>query len=228
MANDKDNKDTTNVDPAAKDPATDLLNERLDAIENGLKADLEESKSQVADLTEALKKANKSNSRDSDEVVDTERRSAHIMELPVIDGSPIVKSSISGVLGIKGIEMIASVETADGKKYDVPFGCDVKQVDFQTEATENLYKISYENLSSEKFELEDIDPNDLTGASKVEKGQIVSEGGLIPEVDRSTGTPVATGRKIRPKVRKDVRHYTIKHNGKKITFTNEDLANIRI
>ena len=79
------------------------------------------------------------------------------MELPVIEGSPVIKSSVSGVIGIKGIEMIASVETADGEKYEVPIGCDVKQVDFQTEATENIYKTSYENLSSEKFELVDID-----------------------------------------------------------------------
>ena len=131
-------------------------------------------------------------------------------------------------LVVQSSGFLFDVVNADGEKFEVPFGCDIKKLDFSSESIKDLYKTSYENLQSEKFELIDIDENDLTGASKVEKGEIVSDGALVPEIDRSSGTPTATGRKVRTSVRKDVRHYTIKFGGKKFTFTNEDLANIRI
>lgn len=207
----------------------DALNARLDTIENGLKVDLEESQAQVKELTDKVNTLSRTNNgQPQDDIVDTKRRSAHIMQLPVIEGAPVIASEITNVLGTPGIEMIAKVKNANGKEFEVPFGCDVKKLDFTLDSVENLYKTSYENLQSEKFELVDIDENDLTGASKVEKGTIVSEGSLVPEMDRSTGTPTATGRKVRTMVRKDVRHYTIKFGGKKFTLTNEDLANIRI
>ena len=90
------------------------------------------------------------------------------------------------------------------------------------------YTTSYENLDSAKFSLVDIDPNDKAGASKVELNKVVSEGTPVAEIDRSTGQPVATGRKVRTTVRRNLRHYTIDVDGKKFTFSEDELASIRI
>ena len=205
----------------------DPVMDRLDKIEKGLKVDLEKSQTEVKELTEKIDKLAKSNNQPVDDVVDLARRSANIMSLHVIDGAPIVKSEMSAVLGIEGVEMIAYVVNAKGDKYSIPVGCDIKRVDFTKDSTKELHKTSYENLKVEKFNLMDIDENDLTGASKIEKGKVVSEGTPIPEIDRSTGVPVATGRKIRTRVIKDVRHYTIEFNNKKFTMTDDYLGNIR-
>ena len=229
--NKEENKNPTppsNKTVTEKGGETDALTQRLDEIETGLKADLEESQKEVKSLREEIKTANQRNNQPQDEIVDATRRSAHITQLPIIEGAPVIKSKISAIIGVKGLEMTAEVTNAEGDEFTLPFGCDVTKLDFDQEKTKDLYTTSYENLKSEKFELINIDPNDLTGASKVEKGVVVSDGALIPEIDRSSGTPMATGRKIRTTVKKDVRHYTIAFKGKEFTFTNADLANIRI
>jgi hypothetical protein len=224
-----DEKENNNVTPEVPQEApNDAVMERIQQIEDGLKVQLEEKDAQIAELQQDIKNAARNNNQPQDDVVDTARRSAHIISLPVIEGSPIIKSEMSSVLGVKGLEMIAKVENAAGEKFEVPFGCDIKRLDFSDKSLKDLYKTSYENLSAEKFELVDIDENDLTGASKVEKGLVSSEGTLIPEIDRSTGTPIATGRKVRTTVRKDVRHYSFMADGKKVILTNEELANIRV
>ena len=213
------NKDVT------KEQRTDEVTKRLDEIEHGLKVELEESRKQVEELSQKLSSLSNKNNV-GEETIDVERRSANSITLPIIEGAPVIKSEIVAVKDIEGIEMLAKVENADGKKFTVPFGCNVKNVDFTQDNTKDLYQTSYENLESGTFELVDI--VDLTGASKVEKGKIVSVGTPVDEVDRSSGVPVLTGRKIKAVVRRDVREYTIQYNGKKFRFTGDDLANIRI
>ena len=207
----------------------DLITARLDAIENGLKVELEESRAETASLREAIKNVSKSNANSfEDDVVDTARRSAHVTSLPVINGVPIVWAESSRVTGLKGIELIMSARDANGSEFTIPFGCDVGKVDFSDKKLKDIHSTSYENLKTQKFELQDIDENDLTGASKIEKGKVVDEGSVVPEIDRSSGTPMPTGRKIRTTVKADVRHYTILFDGKKITLTDKELGNIRI
>jgi hypothetical protein len=217
-----DNKKETLVEP-------DLITARLDAIENGLKAELEESRAETASLREAIKNVSKSNANSfEDDVVDTARRSAHVTSLPVIDGVPIVWARSSPVTGMEGIELIMIAKDANGKEFTIPFGCNVGKVDFSDKKLKDVHQTSYENLKTQKFELQDIDENDLTGASKIEKGKVVDEGSVVPEMDRSSGTPMPTGRKIKTTVKADARHYTILFDGKKITLTDKELGNIRI
>tara|TARA_R110000851_G_scaffold96046_1_gene208417 strand:+ start:6023 stop:6694 length:672 start_codon:yes stop_codon:yes gene_type:complete len=213
--------------PTTPQPDNALM-ERLEAMENGLKVNLEKSQKQVKELSDKVNSLTKGNNQVEDDIIETARKSAHIMQLPVIEGAPIIASVISAVHGIKGMELVADVKNADGDKFKVPYGCDVRKLDFANVNLKDFYKTSYENLNSEKFELVDIDKSDLTGASKVNKGEIVSQGSPVPQIDRSTGSPVFTGKKVRTVVLKDVRDYTIKFNDKKFTFTNEDLASIRM
>ena len=102
-------------------------------------------------------------------------------------------------------------------------------LDFGDKKIKDIQTTSYENIKTLNFELQDTDNvGDLTGASKVELKKIVGEGGLVSEVDRSSGRPVPTGRKIRTVVRADIRYYTIMFNGEKFTLSSEELGNIRI
>jgi len=219
MTNPTPKPDTT-VEP-------DLITERLDAIENGLKVDLEKSRAETSELREAMKNLSKNNSLE-DDVVDTARKSAHIISLPIIDGVPIVAAHSERVTGMKGVELVMKATDAKGNDFVIPLGCDLGKVDFSEEKLEKVHQTSYENLKTQKFELQDIDENDLTGASKVQIGVVVEEGSVVPEMDRSTGTPMPTGRKIRTSVKADIRHYTILFSGKKITLTDKELGNIRI
>jgi hypothetical protein len=150
------------------------------------------------------------------------------MRLPVVNDAPVIAGKLERVVGIEGLEYLMNVETADGKKYSFPFGCDIGRINFANEKLKGIETTSYENVKTLNFKLHDIDQNDLTGASKVEKGKIVGEGGVIPEVDRSSGRPILTGRKIRTVVRSDVRYYTIEHAGKKFTISSDELGNFRI
>lgn len=208
----------------------DQMMKRLDAIETGLKVELETKDNQIKELTDKINTLSKNSNKRSvdDEVVDTARRSAHIMSLPLIDGVPIVKGEVKRHIGVKGIESVMMATDAKGVVHTVPFGCDIKQVDFSDKSTKDIHRTSFENLKTQNFELVDIDQNDLTGASKIEKGVVVDEGVTIAEIDRSTGTPIATGRKIKASVREDIRHYTFMFEGEKFTLTNKELGNIRI
>ncbi len=219
MGNTADNK--------PKEEVNDVVMKRLDEMETGLKADLEASNKKVKELTDTVKKLSNKDDQSEDDIVDTERKSANIMSFPVIDGAPIVKSKMTKVVSIKGVEIMAEVTTADGKEYKIPVGCDMTKLDFTEDNLKDVHQTSFENLETVKFKLIDIAEGDLTGASKVQLKKIIHEGSLIPEISRTSGSPVPTGRKIRTVVRRDIRHYTIKYNDKKFTFTGEELANIR-
>lgn len=210
-----------------KDPIT----QRLENIEKNLKGTIDRQseviEQQNKKIDELMNRSNRSNDEAEDAIL-IDRQSAHTMRLPVVNGVPVISGKLERVVGVAGIEYIMNVETADSKKYSFPFGCDVSRIDFSNKKLSGIEKTSYETISTADFRLQDIDTNDLTGASKIEKGKIVGEGGVIPEVDRSSGRPVLTGRKIRTVVRADVRHYTIEFNGEKYSFTNEELGNFRI
>lgn len=226
MTNLNDNKTIIST-PEEKE--TDVVMKRLDAIEDGLKVELEESRAEVKELSDKLNNLPKSNNSELDDgIVDIERKSAHIMSLPVIEGAPVIKSVISSVLGIEGVELMAEIKNARGEKYTLPFGCNIKKVDFSKDNLKDVYHTSYETLKTQKFNLVDIDQNDLTGASKIEHNVVVEVGQPVNEVDRSTGTPIATGRKVRANVKRNLREYTIEFEGKNFKLTEADLANIRI
>lgn len=217
---------------APEQPQNDALSARLAEIEDNLKGTIERQNEVIENQNKTIEELkNRSQSEtvsDVDEGILVDRQSAHTMRLPVVNEVPVIDGKLERVLGVQGVEYLMNVKTADGKKYKFPFGCDISKIDFSSEKLEGVEPVSYENVKTQDFKLQDIDNNDLTGASKIEKGKIVSEGNTIPEVDRSSGRPVMTGRKIRTVVRSDVRHYTIKHNGKKFTISSEDLGKFRI
>lgn len=210
----------------------DALTARLNEIENNLKGTIER---QAEVIEQQNKKIEELANRPSQEVVDEhdgailiDRQSAHTMRLPVVDGVPVISGKLERIIGVPGLEYLMKVKTADEKEYSFPFGCDINKLDFNDEKLKDVQTVSYENIKTKDFPLQDIDSNDLTGASKVEKGKIVGEGNTIQEVDRSSGRPQLTGRKIRTVVRSDVRYYTIEHGGEKFTLSSEELGNFRI
>ena len=209
----------------------DALTARLDSIETNLKGTIDRQAEVIEGLNktvEELKKRPNASVEREDEAIIVDRMSAHTMRLPVVDGAPVIAGKLERVIGVAGLEYLMNVKTADGKEYSFPFGCDVGRLDFGDKKIKDIQTTAYENIKTLDFKLQDIDNNDLTGASKVEKGKIVGEGGVISEVDRSSGRPMLTGRKIRTVVRQDVRYYTIEYNGEKFTLTSDELGNIRI
>lgn len=225
MAKEKTDKDPSN------DKEIDTITQRLQDIESNLKGTIDRQSEIIEQQNkkiEELLSRKTSASSETDDAILVDRQSAHTMRLPVVNGVPVISGKLERVVGVPGIEYLMNVSTADGNKYSFPFGCDISRIDFSDTRLDGVQKASYETISTQDFKLVDIDENDLTGASKVEKGKIVGEGGVIPEVDRSSGRPVLTGRKIRTVVRADIRHYQIQFNGKKYSFTNEELGNFRI
>lgn len=225
MAENKD-KEVKTVDPQ------DALNARLDEIENNLKGTIDRQNEVIEQQNKTIEELKNRPAQvmvdREDEAILVDRQSAHTMRLPVVDGVPVIEGKLERVIGIAGLEYIMNVKTADGKKHSFPFGCDIAKLNFSDEKLKDVTPLSYETIGTANFKLQDVDTNDLTGASKVEKGKIISEGGVIPEIDRSSGRPQPTGRKIRTVVRADVRHYTIEYNGKKHTFTSDQLGGFRI
>lgn len=217
-----------------KDPKKELdpIHARLDEIENNLKGQIDRQteviEQQAKTIEELKSRPPAANVVDDNEGIILDRQSAHTMRMPVVDGAPVIHGKLERVIGVSGLEYLMNVKTADGKEYSFPFGCDVSRLDFGDKKLKDVQTTSYENIKTQDFKLQDVDTNDLTGASKVEKGKIVGEGGVISEVDRSSGRPMLTGRKIRTVVRADSRHYTIEYNGEKFSITNEELGNIRI
>lgn len=221
----------TNENKEVEKNQVDPIAARLDEIENNLKGQIDrqtEVIEQQAKTIEELKNKPSSNESMEDDAILVDRKSAHTMSLPVVDGAPVIEGKLERVIGVKDLEYLMKVKTADKKEYSFPFGCNVNRLDFSDEKLKDVQTTSYENIKTQNFKLVDVDDNDLTGASKVEKGKIASEGNTIPEVDRSSGRPQLTGRKIRTVVRQDVRYYTIEHNGKKFTLSGSELGNIRI
>lgn len=223
-------KETNNT--PEKGGEQDVLLARLNEIETNFKGQIDRQAEIIEQQNKTIEELKNRKVSSSEEVEDTailvDRRSAHTMRLPVVGEAPVIEGKLERVIGVAGLEYLMNVKTADGKKYKFPFGCDVSRIDFSSEKLEGVETTAYENIKAKDFKLQDIDENDLTGASKVEKGKIVGEGNVIPEVDRSSGRPQLTGRKIRTVVRQDVRHYTIEHDGKKHTLTSAQLGNIRI
>ena len=207
------------------------LDARLDRIEGELAEKIENQEEQIrkqGEVIEGLKKNSNVSSDDEDEGILVDRKSAHTMKLPVVEGVPVIEGKSERVIGVEGLEYVIKVETADGGKYTFPLGGDVSKINFNDKKLKDIQPTSYENLPTKDFALQNIDENDLTGASKVKKGKIIGEGGVINEVDRSGGTPVKTGRKIRTVVRADIRDYTIEFNGENYTISNKMLGNIRV
>lgn len=227
-----DNKESKTVTEQTEAASNDALMERLAEIETNLQGTIERQNEVIEKQNktiEDLKNQPKSETvNDVDEGILVDRQSAHTMRLPVVNGAPVIDGKLERVIGVAGLEYLMNVKTADGKKYKFPFGCDISKIDFSSDKMEGVETISYENVETKDFKLQDIDQNDLTGASKIEKGKIQSEGNTIPEVDRSSGRPVMTGRKIRTVVRQDVRYYTIEHDGKKVKISSQDLGKFRI
>jgi hypothetical protein len=216
--------ETVTIDPIAA---------RLDEIETNLKGTIDRQveviEQQAKDIQDLKNRPNNNSSDDVDDgAILIDRQSAHTMSLPVVDGVPIISGKLERVIGVKGLEYLMNVETADGEKHSFPFGCNASELDFTDKRLKDVKTTSYEGIKTKDFKLQDVDTNDLTGASKIQKGEIVGEGNVIPEVDRSSGRPQLTGRKIRTVVRSDVRHYTIEYGGEKFTLSSEQLGNIRI
>lgn len=228
--NDNKNQIGSGIAPLPK-KEIDPVTARLDEMEKNLKGTIDRQteviESQNA-IIEELRNSKNSTSSEIEEGIITDRQSAHTMRMPVVGDCPIIEAKLERIIGVAGLEYIMRTKTADGSEYLFPFGCDVGRLDFSDKKIKDIQTTSYENIKTMDFKLQDIDQNDLTGASKVEKGKIVGEGQLVAEIDRTGGRPVATGRKIRTVVRQDIRHYTIEYKGEKFTLTGDQLGNIRI
>lgn len=215
-----------------KEEVIDPINARLDAIESNLKGTIDRQNEVIENQNKTIEelKGRPTNAvMGEGEGIILDRQSAHTMRMPVVDGAPVIEAKLERVIGVQGLEYLMNVKTADGKEHSFPFGCDVGRLDFGDKKIKDIQTTSYENIKTLNFELQDTDNvGDLTGASKVELKKIVGEGGLVSEVDRSSGRPVSTGRKIRTVVRADIRYYTIMFNGEKFTLSSEELGNIRI
>ena len=238
----EENKNVANP-PLTTEPNLDPINARLDEMETNLKGTIERQNEVIEQQNKTIAELSKARSQnsidDEEEGIILDRQSAHSMRLPVVNDAPVISGKLERVIGVQGLDYIMRVTTAETfinpetkqkeyKEYLFPFGCDVSRIDFSDERVKDLQTVSYENVATRSFKLQNVDTNDLTGASKVEKGKIVGEGGIINEIDRSSGRPVATGRKIRTVVRADVRYYTVEHDGEMFTISSDDLGNFRI
>lgn len=132
-----------------------------------------------------------------------ERKPAEYVTLAVIDGMPIIDMKLEkelaqdhkGDMYIKNYKAICQVFGNDDP-VEITYGVEGRPDDFL-------------NLPRKTFKLTNQDPNDLSGASKVQRGVVISKDGTVPEIDRSSGVPVRTGKMVELVTKRDKRWYTI-------------------
>ena len=146
--------------------------------------------------------------KDGDDVVTGERNVPTELRIRAFNNMPIIKVKTTtdekitddGQV-IRGIST-SNIETIDGQKAKMPFGSTAMN--------------DYLQLPVKKFKLvkQIDDGSEKSGCSRIERGQVLHDGGLVPEVKYMDNKPVATGKMVKQQVKKDVRYYTIEIEGK--------------
>lgn len=187
------------------------LKAKLDLVEKAkLESDskVDELSSKVDNLVNLFERKQASDKEEGDNVVSGDRSVPEFLSARSFEGMPIIKVSTKteekitadGQV-IRGIS-IANIETIDGKKEKMPFGSTAMN--------------DYLQLPFKKFKLvkQINDGSEKSGCSRIERGQVIHDGGLVPEVVYKDNIPTRTGRMIKQLVKKDVRYYTIEIDGK--------------
>ncbi len=156
-------------------------------------------------------------SANSDEVVVEERKPAEIMKLASYEGKPIIDCKLQKVIKTdeRGNRFEAGMEahcTVFGRKdiFVTTYGNLENPDDFL-----NLPRIDYK--------LTEQNTADLSGASNIEYKKVISKGDYVDEIDRSSGHPVRTGRKVQLVEVNDIRHYTILVGDEKVTLSQDKI-----
>jgi len=158
----------------------------------------------MREMQEELSRLKSDRQDEDDNISDSnERKAPEFLRLATIGGMPIIDMRLeqnnqvdhNGNLQIKSFKAICKVF---GTKEDV-------EITYGVEGNPS----DYTNIPRKKFRLTNQDMNDLTGASKVLKGQIQDKQGVVPEIDRSGDSPRRTGKNVQLITRRDIRYYTI-------------------
>lgn len=187
------------------------LKEKLKKVEEAKKESdnkVDELASKVDNLVNLFERKEKSDKEAEDNIVSGERNSPEFLTVRSFNNMPIIKVSTkteekitSDGQVIRGISE-ASIETIDGQKAKMPFG----STSFN----------DYLQLPVKKFKLvkQINDGSEHSGCSRIERGKVIHEGGLVPEVVYRENKAVPTGKMVRQQVKKDVRYYTIEIDDK--------------
>lgn len=176
----------------ANSPAEEQQNQTLTEV----LAEMRRLQAEVASLR---------SSKDGDDIISDsgERKPSELITLAVIDGMPIIDMRLEkelatdhkGDMYIRHYNAICKVYGTEGE-VKITYGVEGSPTDFL-------------NLPRKTFKFTNQDPNDLSGASKIQKGMVISKNGTVPEVDRSSGVPVRTGKMVELLTKRDKRWYTI-------------------
>lgn len=196
----------TNLDKENKELKEKLALAEQAKTESDNKVD--ELSSKVDNLVNLFERKEDSDKDEDNNVVSGDRSVPKELRVRAFKGMPIIKVKTSteekitpdGQV-IRGIST-ASLETIDGKKEKMPFGSTAMN--------------DYLKLPVIKFKLvkQINDGSEKSGCSRIEHGQVVHDGGLVPEVVYRDNKPTSTGRMIKQQVKKDVRYYTVEIEGK--------------
>lgn len=192
------------TEKATEVKTTEVDNSTLTEVLEGMKA-MREENAKLQSRIEELSKEKRVEG--NDDIVSAERKPADNMTLVVIDGKPIIDMQLEPEMAVdhKGNEYMRRMQATChvfGKKEPVhlSYGEISNPKDFL-------------NLPRKKFKLINQDPSELSGASKILRNQVVDNFGTTPEIDRSSGTPVRTGKMVELVTRKSIRYYTIDVDG---------------
>lgn len=177
-----------------------------------LQADKAETDAELARLRSQI-----AGGGEMDEEVEQDRRPAGSVKIATYEGSPIIDMKLekniernhNGEMIIKNYKAICKIHGND-ETVELTYG-------------ELGNPLDYLNLPREKYALTDQDSSDLSGASKIEHNQIISRGEKVDEIDRSSGLPVKTGKKIELVTRNDIRYYTIVVGDDKVTLRQDKI-----
>jgi len=189
-------------------------NEMLSEILEGMKSMKEENSALKAQLEEMSKQMIADG---NDDIVSTERKPAETIELIVIDGKPLIDLKLEPEMDTnhKGEEFIKRMQATC-----TVFGKD-KPVKLSYGELSNPK--DFLNLPRRKFNLIDRDESDLSGASKIMRGQTVDNFGKTAEIDRSSGMPIRTGKMVELVTKRDVRYYTVDVDGEKCELREDKI-----
>lgn len=144
-------------------------------------------------------------SKDGGEIISDsgERKPSQYITLAVIDDMPIIDMRLEkelatdhrGDVYIRNYKAVCQVYGQD-EPVTITYGVEGNPTDFL-------------NLPRKTFQFTNQDLNDLSGASRVQKGVVMSKDGTVPEIDRSSGVPVRTGKMVELVTKRDKRWYTI-------------------
>lgn len=195
MANTKDTEEKSNV-----------LNQIIERQEVLHKENVE--------LRKKLSELEGKQSLHTDEIIDTQRNFPTEMTLVSYNGKP--------VLDVKQVTKYKKVDGQIVGEYQEAT-CTVYGMDkpFITTFGDINNPEDYLNLPRLTYTL--TDQADLSGASKIEANVPVKSSGLVEVIDRSSGEPVPTGKKIQQNVYRDIRWYTVLVDGEKVVIHEDKL-----